>query len=415
MFEFIPRVTKVSSLNSVPRVALFTDSFHETNGVATVSRQFVAFAQRRDIPFCSVYGGKETRVAQQGSVLTIELKRSLASFPVDNGLYSDPLLSRYKNWMLERLSPFQPDLIHITGPGDVGILGFWMAHCLKIPLVASWHTNLHEFVSRRLLKSLSFLPGGSRERVASFSESQVLRALVKFYRLAYFGLAPNPTMVDLLHDLTGRNVYLMKHGVDVELFSPARRERTQGGFCIGYVGRLTPEKNVRAFAELERKLVAAGEKDFRLLLVGEGGEREWLKKNLRFGELPGVLHGERLASAFASMDAFVFPSRTDTFGLVILEAMASGVPVIINPDTGARVGISDRCAGFLSEDFMESVLELMKSDALRQKMGYEARRFACSKVWSGVFEDLYDTYAVGLDTEEVRDRLARKRASLVQR
>jgi len=233
MFEFIPRITKASSVNSAPRVALFTDSFHETNGVATVSRQFADFAQRRGIPFCCIYGGKETRVAQQGSVLTMELKRSPASFPVDKGLYSDPLLSRYKNWMLNRLTSFQPDLIHITGPGDVGILGFWMAHCLKVPLVASWHTNLHEFVSRRLLKSLSFFPGDWRERVASFSESQVLRALVKFYRLAYFGLAPNATMVDLLRDLTGRNVYLMKHGVDVDLFSPARRERARNGFCIG--------------------------------------------------------------------------------------------------------------------------------------------------------------------------------------
>ncbi len=398
-------------MSSVPRVALFTDSFSEANGVATLSREFVSYARLRDIPFCCVYGGQETRATQEGSVLTLELKRGWASFPLDNDLYCDPLLTRYKNWTFERLTAFQPDLIHITGPGDVGVLGFWMAHLLKVPLVASWHTNLHEYVARRLLKTLSFLPGGPRRAIASFVERECLKALIKFYRLAYFGLAPNMSMVNLLQERTGREAYRMEHGVDVDRFSPAHRERTNGRFCVGYVGRLTPEKNVREFAELERRLVAAGEKNFRLLLVGEGSEREWLKRNLKFGELPGILRGERLAAAFASMDAFVFPSLTDTFGLVILEAMASGVPVIVSPDTGARVGVHDGQAGFLSNDFAANVLALMRDDQVRKRMGCEARRFACSRVWRDVFRDLYETYAAGLETEEVRSRLARKRTT----
>jgi phosphatidylinositol alpha 1,6-mannosyltransferase len=188
----------------------------------------------------------------------------------------------------------------------------------------------------------------------------------------------------------------MAHGVDPENFSPARRQRTGGPFRIGYVGRLTTEKNVRSLAVLEQNLIAAGRQDFRLTVVGEGGEREWLKKHLRFGELPGVLRGAELAQAFADMDVLVFPSLTDTFGLVILEAMASGVPVVVRPDTGARVGFQDGVEGLFAEDFTPSVLRLMGDANLRDQMGLAARRFACANRWDGVFDEVYRIYRLGL-------------------
>src|SRR5271168_1567447 len=100
------------------------------------------------------------------------------------------------------------------------------------------------------------------------------------------------------------------------------------------------------------------------------------------------------------MDAFVFPSQTDTFGLVLLEAMASGVPVIVSPETGARVGVKHRVTGFLSQDVRaaaQHILELAENEALRSQMSAEARRFACAQSWSGVFEQVYETYETGLE------------------
>ena len=207
-------------------------------------------------------------------------------------------------------------------------------------------------------------------------------------------------MVNLLQERTGKPAYLMAHGVDPELFSPRRRRRRSGPFCIGYVGRLTPEKNVRLFVDLERSLLAAGQSNFRFMMVGEGNERDWLRKNLRFGETPGILRSEALAEAFADMDVFVFPSQTDTFGLVLLEAMASGVPVVVSPRTGARVGVRDGITGFQAEDlnsFTNSVLCLMKSEGLQQRMSSAARLFAASRAWDGAFEQLYRTYQFGLE------------------
>ncbi len=154
------------------------------------------------------------------------------------------------------------------------------------------------------------------------------------------------------------------------------------------------------FAELERNLLDASRGQFRFLLVGDGSERPWLKKNLRSAELPGILRGTALAEAYARMDAFVFPSQTDTFGLVLLEAMASGVPVIVNPQAGSRVGVKHRATGFLSQDVhavVQNILELAENEGLRKEMSFAARRFASAQSWSGVFEQLYETYEAGLE------------------
>ncbi|MBC8165827.1 MAG: glycosyltransferase, partial [Bryobacteraceae bacterium] len=205
------------------RVALFTDSYHEMNGVGTLSREFAHFAERSELPFCSVHAGDATGESRHGSVHTIELKRSPAAFALDKDLYCDPLLSRYKNLVIDRLRKFRPDLIHITGPGDMGILGFWASNILKIPMAASWHTNLHEYASKRLQKAFRFAPCQVRNYIGETAESQSLRALMGFYRLAHFTLAPNQGMVNLLDERTGRPAYLMQHGVDADRFCPQRR------------------------------------------------------------------------------------------------------------------------------------------------------------------------------------------------
>ena len=368
--------------------------------MATVSREFAAYSERRQVALFCAHSGPRTQLIRGEFLTSLELQRGWAAFRLDHDLYCDPLLSRYKNRVLEAVRPFQPDLVQITGPGDMGIMGLWIAHLLQVPLVASWHTNLHEYAGRRLEKGFSFLPAPWRKRLSRLAEQQSLRACMWFYHYARFTLAPNQAMVDLLGERTLRPSFLMQHGVDTDVYSPRRRKRAGGPFRIGYVGRLTPEKNVRLIADLERALIAAGKRDFRVCLVGEGSERDWLRKHLHFGELPGVLRGEVLAEVFADMDVLVFPSRTDTFGLVLLEAMASGVPVIVSPETAARVGITHGVTGFQAENlegFTRSVVRLMEDETLQQDMGRAARIFCCSKAWDGVFDQVYRTYKTGLE------------------
>ncbi len=393
----------ITSVNKPLRVALFSDCFHALNGVSTVSNEFVAFAGRHGLPFCCIHSGSVTQSTQEDSVTTIELKRAL-NIKMDEDLFFDPLLSRFRNNVMRQLEEFQPDLIHITGPGDMGLLGFWISNRMRLPMAASWHTNLHEYAGRRVEGHLRRAPYKFRNRTAAAAERHSLRALTWFYRHAHFSVAPNQEMVDLLLEHTGRPSYLLKHGVDTSRF--ARRPKTPGGkFRIGWVGRLTPEKNVQAFAALEANLLAAGEQDFELLIVGDGSEREWLRARLKHAIMPGFLKGEALADAFASMDAFVFPSKTDTFGLVVLEAMASGVPAVLSAEAGARIGICDGVEGFRSGDLTDGVLRLMRCAELRQTMSRAAEGFARAQSWDGVFRDLYESYGEALQHPEVRRRL----------
>jgi phosphatidylinositol alpha 1,6-mannosyltransferase len=389
----------------VPRVALLADSFHEVNGAARTCRELDAFARRRSYPFFSIRYGPRLSLDEQGTAWTLELRRSRFSIQVDPDLYFDPLFLRERELILEKLRRFQPDVIHIISPGDLGILGAIAADQSGVPLVVSWHTNIHEFIGRRVEKLLSPIKG---QRAASWMERFVLNRTVWFYGRGDVLLAPNQELVDLLRARTGKPVFMMARGVDTDFFSPSRRTRQNGPFTIGYVGRLMPEKNVRLLARIEADLLAAGRSNFEFLVVGGGDEKDWLQSNLSHIQLPGVLGGEQLGQAYANMDVFAFPSHTDTFGNVIQEAMASGVPAIVTSSGGPKFLVRHGETGFVTnnaEDFSKYVQRLMDDPGLLERMKRAAREETVSRSWDHVFESVYGAYQAAAQTG------ARKRAS----
>jgi glycosyltransferase involved in cell wall biosynthesis len=258
-----------------PRIAFLTDCFHEVNGVALTSRQLDSFARRRNLPFLSVHVGPQTKTWTDGSVTTVELKRSPASVPLDAGMHFDTLCLRHLSRVKKAMQAFEPDIIHITGPGDGGLLGFVLSLQLRIPLVASWHTNLHEFGARRLERIV-----GNRA-IGTAAERGILHLLSLFYGAARVQLAPNPELIEMLEQRTRKPAFLMQRGIDTILYSPEKRDREEGVFTIGYTGRLSTEKNVRFLPEIERALIAAGHTNYRFLIVGQGAERPWLEANLK--------------------------------------------------------------------------------------------------------------------------------------
>jgi len=309
----------------MPRIALFSDSYHEANGVARTTRAIEACAKKRNIPLLSVHAGPETRLVHDGSIVRLDLRRSkVLSFGLEHDLRFDLALWRHASRVADALRWFAPDVLHFTGPSDVGQMGACLGHRLDIPMVASWHTNLHEYASRRL-------PFGNKLWI----ETQTLRALMLFYRIPRVVLAPNRELASMLEQGTGKPTLLMSRGVDTDLFSPAKRRGSNAIVNIGYVGRLSVEKNVRLLHALEAELDAEG-LDVRFTIVGDGSEREWLRRRMLRADFTGVLHGEALAEAYAQMDVFAFPSETDTVGNVVLEAMASGVPVVAMASGGPK-------------------------------------------------------------------------------
>jgi glycosyltransferase involved in cell wall biosynthesis len=340
----------------IPRVAFFPDSFLEVNGVAMTSKRLIGYAKRQGYPFLCIHAGKKTEVLRDESVEYLSLKRSPLSFPMDEDLKYDPFFQRHANRVLRRLMDFKPDVMHITGLNDVSIIGSYLAWKLQIPLVGSWHTNLHEFAARRLMRMFRFLPQKTLDSMTGFAERKIMDGAVLYYKMPKVVLAPNQELIDLLAKGTKRTARLMTRGVDTEKFSPEKRTASDGVFRFGFVGRLRAEKNVRLLAELEKKLIERGKRNFRFLIVGEGNEREYLEKNMTTGEFTGFLEGEQLSEAFANMDVFIFPSETDAFGNVAQEANASGVPVLVTNQGGPKFIVRHGETGFIAEtadDFLK--------------------------------------------------------------
>jgi glycosyltransferase involved in cell wall biosynthesis len=407
----------IGPIARAPRVAYFPDSFHEVNGVAHTSRNFEAFARRRNLPFlCVRAGDREPKFTEDGNVWTLELPRSFLSFALEKDLRFDPAFMRHVPQIEEVLSRFQPDLIHITGPSEVGVHGAALAHSLGIPLAASWHTNVHEYAARRSEWLLHLLPkdraGAAERRIEDLS----LAIAAKFYSIADVLFAPNSELCSMLHKNTGKPCFLMARGVDAQLFHP--RKRTRGAaekeHVLGYVGRLSVEKNIALLARVQEDLRRMGFENFRFMIVGHGAEDAWLRDHLPRSEFKGVLRGEALAAAYANMDLFVFPSHTDTFGNVVLEALASGVPAIVTPHGGPKSIVRDGETGRIvpDEKFASAIAALLADPVKHVQMRKAARAYALTAGWDAVFEDVYDGYTHMLGNPRYSSALADKCAGL---
>ncbi len=396
-----------------PRVAFFPDSFHEVNGVAHTSRNFTAYAERKGLPFLCIRAGNAA-ATHVGQLSTLELPRSAAAVRMEKDLQFDPLFFRHASTIARALDAFEPDLIHITGPSELGIFGAFSAWRMGLPLAASWHTNVHEYAGRRLDWMTRHLPHDFAAGFEQSVQTGSLSATTRFYQLARVLYAPNPELCTLLEQRTGRPCHLMQRGVDTGTFTPARRTRPtpDTSFVLGYVGRLSIEKNVALLPRIEQRLLSLGINNVRFLIVGHGNEEPELRAKLQHAEFAGVLRGNDLARAYANMDLLVFPSHTDTFGNVVLEALASGVPAIVTPHGGPRHIVEHGHTGFVAplesevhtpEDiaFADAVATLIRDPALRLRMGLAARTHALGCSWDAVFDKVYRGYEdLGTDAVE---------------
>jgi glycosyltransferase involved in cell wall biosynthesis len=161
------------------------------------------------------------------------------------------------------------------------------------------------------------------------------------------------------------------------------------------VGRLTAEKNVRLLAEIEHALLMRGHKNVRMVVIGDGAEGKWLRKNMRQVEFTGFLTGRDLSRAFANLDLFVFPSETETFGLVVLEALASGVPAVVSSVGGPKDTVQHGKTGYVADNLDEFVAfshHLLTQPELLRTMGLAARLYSLSTSWEEVFESVCMKY-----------------------
>ena len=227
------------------------------------------------------------------------------------------------------------DSIHIATEGPIGVLV--RRYCRKhgLRFTTSFHTRFPEYVSAR----------------APIPESWVWAWLRRFHGPSQAVMAATPALADELRGRGFRNVVLWPRGVDTKLFHPRSVSTDLPRPIFLCVGRVAVEKNLDAFLALD----LPGTK----VVVGDGPARAELQRRFPDAVFLGAMHGAALAEAYAMADVFVFPSRTDTFGLVLLEALATGVPVAAFPVTGPRDVIGDAPVGALSEDLRSACLQAL--------------------------------------------------------
>ena len=367
------------------------------------SQRLTSYAKKNNFPFLCIHAAKKEETRQDGSVTFMTLKRSPVSFSLDEELAYDPFFQRHARKIEKQLLDFDADVIHITGLNDVSIVGAYLGWKYQIPILGSWHTNLHEFAAHRLQTMLRFLPAEFVKKITGLAERKILDGAVLYYKMPKVVLAPNQELISILGAGTHRRSQIMTRGVDTELFSPVHRTVDDNIFRIGFVGRLRAEKNVRLLADLERELTARGRNSFRFQIIGEGSERPYLEQNMTRADFPGFLDGKELSTAYANLDLFIFPSKTDAYGNVAQEAFASNVPVIVTDIGGPKFLVEPGKTGYIAKDLNEFVAfteKLMDDRQLHAEMKKNARETAMSKSWDAVFDSVYDGYRLAYDLRE---------------
>ncbi|MGH8220371.1 MAG: glycosyltransferase family 4 protein [Steroidobacteraceae bacterium] len=267
--------------------------------------------------------------------------------------YPDIRLSLYPGAKVERrLSRFDPDALHIATEGPLGMAARRFALRRSLPFTTAYHTRFPEYVRARIGMPLSW----------------TYAFLRWFHGPSEAVMAPTEVVKRDLDSYGFKNVVTWSRGVDLDIFKPQRSERLKSAPPIFlYVGRVAVEKNIRAFLELD----LPGSK----WVAGAGPALKEIRARYPTVNYLGVLSQHELAEVYASADVFVFPSKTDTFGLVLLEAMACGLPVAAYPVTGPVDVIGDsKTAGVMHDDLRTACLEALK--LRREDAAAHARKFS---------------------------------------
>ena len=308
-------------------------------------------------------------------------------------LYPELKLALPRPAVAEALERFDPDLVHVVNPAVLGLGGIWLAKTKGYPLVASYHTHLPKYLEHYGMGML---------------EPLLWELLKAAHNQASLNLCTSTAMVGELSDKGIQHTDLWQRGVDTELFRPELRSeamrtmllggRSDTGKLLLYIGRLSAEKQIERI-----KPVLEAMPDARLALVGDGPYRQQLEKIFAGtpAQFVGYLAGEELAAAYASGDAFVFPSSTETLGLVLLEAMAAGCPVVGANRGGIPDIVSDGINGCLYDpegpdggaaSLTAAVQRLLGDTGERQSLRNNARQEAERWGWAGATEQLRGYY-----------------------
>jgi len=364
--------------------AWFTDTLEDVNGVATTIRKMTA---------AGAAAGKELIVVTSRNELQID------DIPIENfkpiGEFELP------EYELQKLS-FPPILqmldyiqrerfteIIISTPGPLGLTALLAAKMLNLQTSGIYHTDFPQYV--RILTEDGFLESVAWHYMHWFyGQLDTVFVNSEEYRQSWIKRGLDPAKLKIF-----------PRGLDTELFHPTRRDPVffekfgagNGQVRLLYVGRISKEKDLDVLGNAYRRLRDEG-MSIQLFVVGHGPYSQALAESLPEAFFTGYLTGKELATAYASADIFVFPSTTDTFGNVIIEAQASGVPVIVSDSGGPKELVDHNENGLITkshdvDDFVRAIRTLIADPALRERMGNRARKSVIDRTWPAAFRKFW--------------------------
>ena len=379
------------------KVAHFTDTFYDVNGVALSLQQQIQIAVKTDINLTIITCDSENRSRRNG----------VQHFkPI--GVYSLPEYPELKIFyppLLEMLNYcYEQDFTHIHSatPGPIGMAALAIAKILKLPLYGTYHTALPQYAQ--------ILTGDKT------LEDMMWKFMLWYYdQMDCIYVPSRNTAEELTQKGIHRNkIKVFPRGIDIERFHPSKRNgylkkryQIKEAIKLLYVGRVSKEKNLHLLVDVFKALVQTA-KNVHLVIAGDGPYLDEMKERLQ--GLPctftGYLEGEALSFAYASSDIFVFPSSTDTFGNVVLEAQASGIPVIVTDKGGPHENIIHNRTGWIvkaddPKDLLESLQRMIINPRLLRIMGKSARDHMESRSFDGAFIQTWKMYQEGYNNPKI--------------
>jgi glycosyltransferase involved in cell wall biosynthesis len=294
-------------------------------------------------------------------------------------------------------------LIHSATPGPIGMAALAISKILKLPICGTYHTALPQYAQ--------ILTGDNT------IEDIMWKFMIWYYdQMDYIYVPSRDTGEELMEKgIHPDKIKVFPRGIDIDRFHPRKRNgylkkhyQIKETFKLLYVGRVSKEKNLHLLVDVFKTLLETV-KNVHLVIVGDGPYLDEMKEQLQ--DMPctftGYLEGEELSFVYASSDIFVFPSTTDTFGNVVLEAQASGIPVIVTDKGGPHENMLENQTGMVvnaddPKDLLEAIHRMIAAPHLLRKMGKSARDYMESRSFDGAFIETWKMYQEGYDNQKLR-------------
>lgn len=315
-------------------------------------------------------------------------------------LYPDYRIGFFSPVIEKQLDSFSPDIVHISTPDLVGRKFLAYAKKKNLPVTSVFHTDFPSYLGYYGL---------------GFALKPVWRYIAGFYNACNLTFAPNRVVQQKLLSRHVRNVELWSRGVDRELFNPSRRSESlrrrwnaEGRTVFVYAGRFVPYKDTGVVMDVYDRFISAGYSDkVRFVMIGSGPEAERMRQRMPEAVFTGYLTGEALPEAYASGDVFLFPSTTEAFCNVVLEAFAAGLPAVVSDSGGCMELVRKSEAGFIVpagdiDGFYERSRQLLEDPEIYAAMRRNGLCFAENKSWAAVNGVLIERYL---------DLIAKKRST----